>query len=127
MTTRDISLNAFSLNARQGRTRQPLKILGVETLVKVANTDTDGAVRSSSRPCLHWLDLLCIASPPKTNGCTSWRVRSQRKSTASEAFFKREVRRSGNRPVTRLQRSCESSFRFCYKTAISDACQRDAA
>jgi mannose-6-phosphate isomerase-like protein (cupin superfamily) len=44
MTTRNISLNAFALDARQGRTAEPLDILGVETLVKLANADTDGAV-----------------------------------------------------------------------------------
>jgi quercetin dioxygenase-like cupin family protein len=44
MATRNISLNTFALDARQGRTPQPLNILGVETLVKLANTDTDGAV-----------------------------------------------------------------------------------
>jgi mannose-6-phosphate isomerase-like protein (cupin superfamily) len=44
MTTRDISLNAFALDAQEGRTRRPLNILGEETLVKLSNADTDGAV-----------------------------------------------------------------------------------
>jgi mannose-6-phosphate isomerase-like protein (cupin superfamily) len=44
MTTRNISLNALVLDARQGRTRKPLNILGEETLVKLANVDTYGAV-----------------------------------------------------------------------------------
>jgi len=43
MATRNINLNAFTLEARQGRTRQPLDILGMETLVKLANSDSDGA------------------------------------------------------------------------------------
>ena len=50
MSTRDFSLNAFALDAQQGRTPQPLNILGEKTLVKLANTDGTG---SSSRPCRH--------------------------------------------------------------------------
>jgi quercetin dioxygenase-like cupin family protein len=37
------NLNAFALTAREGRTREPLDILGGETLVKLTNTDTNGA------------------------------------------------------------------------------------
>jgi uncharacterized cupin superfamily protein len=36
-------MNAFVLTAREGRTREPLDILGGETLVKLTNTDTNGA------------------------------------------------------------------------------------
>jgi mannose-6-phosphate isomerase-like protein (cupin superfamily) len=44
MTTRNITLNAFALEPHQGRTLEPLNILGEQTLVKLANVDTDGAV-----------------------------------------------------------------------------------
>jgi len=44
MTTRNITLSAFALNAHQGRTQRPLNILGERTLVKLGNADTDGAV-----------------------------------------------------------------------------------
>jgi len=57
MTARNISLNAFALDAREGRT-EPLNILGVETLVKVANADTDGALTIFQQT------LLPLAGPP---------------------------------------------------------------
>jgi len=44
MTTRNITLNAFALDAHQVRTREPLDILGEQTLVKLTNADTVGAV-----------------------------------------------------------------------------------
>lgn len=44
MTTRNISLNPFVLEVRRGRTREPLNILGEKPLVKLASTDTEGAV-----------------------------------------------------------------------------------
>jgi hypothetical protein len=44
MTTRNITLNASALDAHQGRTREPLDILGEQTLVKLTSADTDGAV-----------------------------------------------------------------------------------
>jgi mannose-6-phosphate isomerase-like protein (cupin superfamily) len=37
-------LNAFALTAREGRTREPLDIPGMETLLKLSNADSDGAV-----------------------------------------------------------------------------------
>jgi quercetin dioxygenase-like cupin family protein len=40
----DTKLDAFALVAQQGRTQQPLDILGQEVLVKLTNADTDGAV-----------------------------------------------------------------------------------
>jgi quercetin dioxygenase-like cupin family protein len=43
MTTNSTSLNAFVLAAWQGRTREPLDILGEEVLVKLSNADTNGA------------------------------------------------------------------------------------
>jgi quercetin dioxygenase-like cupin family protein len=43
MTTHSNSLNAFALDAGQGRTPEPLDILGEEVLVKLASTDTQGA------------------------------------------------------------------------------------
>jgi quercetin dioxygenase-like cupin family protein len=43
MTTHRTSLNAFALAARQGRTPEPLDILGEEVLVKLTNADTNGA------------------------------------------------------------------------------------
>jgi mannose-6-phosphate isomerase-like protein (cupin superfamily) len=43
MTTNSTSLNAFTLAARQGRTGEPLDILGAEVVVKLTNDDTNGA------------------------------------------------------------------------------------
>jgi len=43
MTVSVSSLAAFSLGAEEGRTREPLDILGQMTLVKLANADTAGA------------------------------------------------------------------------------------
>ncbi len=43
MTVPVSSLTAFSLGAEDGRTREPLDILGQTTLVKLANADSDGA------------------------------------------------------------------------------------
>jgi quercetin dioxygenase-like cupin family protein len=40
---RNVSMTAFTLGERQGRT-PPFNILGIDTLVKLANADTDGAV-----------------------------------------------------------------------------------
>jgi quercetin dioxygenase-like cupin family protein len=37
------TLNAFALTAREGRTREPLDILGEEVLVKLTNGDSNGA------------------------------------------------------------------------------------
>ena len=42
MATNNTSLNPFTLAARQGRTREPLDILGMEVLVKLTNADTNG-------------------------------------------------------------------------------------
>jgi quercetin dioxygenase-like cupin family protein len=60
MATQTKSLAAFTLAASQGRTRQPLNILGADVLVKVASADTDGAfaifshaVAPMSGPPLH--------------------------------------------------------------------------
>ena len=44
MTVPISSLTAFSLEAEEGRSREPLDIFGQMTLVKLANADTDGAV-----------------------------------------------------------------------------------
>jgi mannose-6-phosphate isomerase-like protein (cupin superfamily) len=43
MTTYRTRLNAFALSTGQGRTREPLNVLGAEVLVKLANADTNGA------------------------------------------------------------------------------------
>jgi hypothetical protein len=43
MTNLTTNLNAFALAARQGLTPEPLDILGAEVLVKLTNTDTNGA------------------------------------------------------------------------------------
>ena len=45
MTTCASTLAAFTLSASEGRTAQRLNILGAETLVKLANGDTHGAIR----------------------------------------------------------------------------------
>jgi quercetin dioxygenase-like cupin family protein len=44
MTTQLATQNAFALTAAQGRTPQPLNVLGTEVFVKVTNADSDGAV-----------------------------------------------------------------------------------
>jgi quercetin dioxygenase-like cupin family protein len=44
MTAQLATQNAFTLTAAQGRTPQPLNVLGTEVFVKVANTDTESAV-----------------------------------------------------------------------------------
>lgn len=43
MTTHTTGLNAFALTAREGRTPEPLDILGGTVLVKLTNADSDGA------------------------------------------------------------------------------------
>ena len=43
MTTDSNTLNAFALAAGQGRTCEPLDILGEQVLVKLASADTQGA------------------------------------------------------------------------------------
>jgi mannose-6-phosphate isomerase-like protein (cupin superfamily) len=43
MTTQSNKLNSFSLKAGQGRTAEPLDILGEEVLLKLTNSDTNGA------------------------------------------------------------------------------------
>jgi quercetin dioxygenase-like cupin family protein len=43
MTTHVATQNAFTLTATEGRTPQPLNIMGSEVFVKVASADTDGA------------------------------------------------------------------------------------
>jgi quercetin dioxygenase-like cupin family protein len=60
MTTQPATQGAFTVAAAQGRTPQPLNILGAEIFVKVANADTDGAfaifqhaVAPMSGPPLH--------------------------------------------------------------------------
>jgi quercetin dioxygenase-like cupin family protein len=44
------SPNAFSVAPEQGRSLKPLKILGLDVLVKLANADTDGAVAIFQHP-----------------------------------------------------------------------------
>jgi quercetin dioxygenase-like cupin family protein len=44
MTTQLAARNAFVLTATEGRTPQPLNVLGTEALVKLASADIDGAV-----------------------------------------------------------------------------------
>jgi uncharacterized cupin superfamily protein len=44
MTPRTPALSAFTLSADEGRTPQPLNILGGEVLVKLADADSHGAV-----------------------------------------------------------------------------------
>ncbi|HEX4168719.1 MAG TPA: cupin domain-containing protein [Bryobacteraceae bacterium] len=43
MTTHATSLNVFVLRAQEGRTREPLDLLGQKTLMKLTNSDTNGA------------------------------------------------------------------------------------
>jgi quercetin dioxygenase-like cupin family protein len=57
--TRDAnSLNTFVLSAEQGRTREPLDILGEEVLVKLASADTQGAA------AIFHLTVLPMSGPP---------------------------------------------------------------
>jgi quercetin dioxygenase-like cupin family protein len=44
MTTQSIAVKSFALSAQEGRTEQPLNIIGAEMLAKLTNDDTDGAV-----------------------------------------------------------------------------------
>jgi quercetin dioxygenase-like cupin family protein len=44
MTTQAIALKSFALSAQEGRTAQPLNILGAEMLAKLTTDDTDGTV-----------------------------------------------------------------------------------
>jgi quercetin dioxygenase-like cupin family protein len=44
MTTQSIAVKSFALSAEEGRTPQPLNILGAEMLAKLTNDDTDGTV-----------------------------------------------------------------------------------
>lgn len=45
MTTQSIALKSFVLAADEGRTPQPLSLLGrVSTLAKLTNDDTDGTI-----------------------------------------------------------------------------------
>jgi hypothetical protein len=46
ITENSNSLTTFALAAGQGRTREPLDILGVQALVKLTNADTDGTAPS---------------------------------------------------------------------------------
>ena len=43
MTTHTQSLSAFTLVSGEGRTTQPLNVLGAETVIKLADADTHGA------------------------------------------------------------------------------------
>jgi hypothetical protein len=95
MTRRNISLNAFALDAPQGRTREPLNTLGEETLVKLANADTDGAVSIFQRT------IQPPAGPPLHRHANEdeWFYVlegeiARSKSTVSQVLFKREVRHS---------------------------------
>jgi quercetin dioxygenase-like cupin family protein len=44
MTTQSIARKSFVLGAQEGRTEQPLDILGAKMLAKLTNDDTDGTV-----------------------------------------------------------------------------------
>ena len=44
MTERGSTLHSFALQAEEGRTQQPLDILGADTLAKLTNEDTDGTL-----------------------------------------------------------------------------------
>ena len=67
MTAPTSTLAAFALSASEGRTPQPLNILGAETVIKLADADTHGAA-IFTRLCRHWADLHCIAIPSKASG-----------------------------------------------------------
>ena len=58
MTTPRLKLDAFTLAAREGRTPEPLDILGQECLVKLANADTNGAA------AVFHLDVPPLSGPP---------------------------------------------------------------
>jgi quercetin dioxygenase-like cupin family protein len=58
MTNTATDLQAFLLGAEQGRTPEPLDILGEECLVKLGTADTDGAV------AVFHLDAPTMSGPP---------------------------------------------------------------
>lgn len=58
MTTPTTKLNAFTLAPHEGRTPEPLDILGEEVLVKVASADANGAV------AVFHLDVPPLSGPP---------------------------------------------------------------
>ena len=58
MTTPSLKLEAFTLAAPEGRTPEPLDILGQECLVKLTNTDTNGAA------AVFYLDAPPMSGPP---------------------------------------------------------------
>ena len=58
MTTLSLKLEAFTLAAREGRTSEPLDILGQECMVKLANADTHGAA------AIFHLDAPPMSGPP---------------------------------------------------------------
>ncbi len=58
MTMPSVKAEAFTLAAREGRTSEPLDILGQECLVKLANADTNGAA------AVFHLDAPPMSGPP---------------------------------------------------------------
>lgn len=58
MTGFTLKAESFSLTAREGRTPEPLDILGQECLVKLANSDTNGAA------AIFYLEAPPMSGPP---------------------------------------------------------------
>jgi quercetin dioxygenase-like cupin family protein len=58
MTMPSLKLEAFAVAAREGRTPEPLDILGQECLVKLSNADTNGAA------AVFHLDAPPMSGPP---------------------------------------------------------------
>jgi len=98
------TLGAFALTAREGRTREPLEILGEEVLVKLTNADSDGATAIFYQTVPPKAGRCCIATPARTNGSTFWMARSPSRLTVSEPFCRRAVPLSRSAgPHTRLK------------------------
>src|SRR5215813_7460092 len=93
MATGNINLSAFAREVRQGRTQELLDILGIETPVKLANSDARGAV------VIFEQDVAPLAGPPLHRHATMHasmccEENSTSRSMASETFCRWELRRN---------------------------------
>src|SRR5258708_39629912 len=89
MKTQETTMNAFELQHQDVRTGQPLDVLGVPTLVKIAGSDVEGrtamfhlTVPSMGGPPLHrhhredeWLYVLDGEITFRLTGNARWRAR----------------------------------------------------
>jgi hypothetical protein len=66
---------SFALAAKESRTAEPLDILGQQCLVKLADTDTNGAVAMFYLDARRCRVRRCIAIRARMSGSMCWRVR----------------------------------------------------